>query len=89
MAGFYQRTMALLDAIFMDPTDVPVETAISDLAGRQGTDINADILANLQPWLLVHDSPQHPLGLPLMVTVVMAADAGSDVRIWLRRHYVD
>ena len=37
-------------------------------------DIRADILGKLQPIVVVHDSPQHPLRLPLMVTAVASAD---------------
>jgi hypothetical protein len=79
--ALYARVVALCDAAFTDPTDLPIDRIISDLAKRQGVDVRKDILDRLQPLVLVHDYPQHPLRLPLMVTVVTAAQTGSEEKV--------
>jgi hypothetical protein len=79
--ALYARMLALSDAILTDPTDQPVEKIITDLAKRNGIDIQKDILDHLQPLVLIHDFPQHPLHLPLMVTALSAAEAGTDEKV--------
>src|SRR5262249_13551528 len=79
--ALYSRMLALSDAVLTDPTDQPVEKIISDIAKRNGVDLRKDILDHLQPLVLVHDFPQHPLHLPLMVTAVSAAEAGTDEKV--------
>ncbi len=80
-ALLYQRTMAIADATFIDPGEPPVETQAADLAQKAGVDIRADILDRLQPYVLVHDSPRHPLDVPLMVTTLAAARPGSETKV--------
>jgi len=81
--ALYARMLALSDAILTEPTDQPVEKIISDLARRNGVDVRKDILDHLQPLVLVHDFPQHPLRLPLMVTAITATEAGTDEKVRL------
>jgi hypothetical protein len=76
----YRRAMAVCDAALTDPTDKPVERILSDLAASQGVDLQKDLLSRLEPLVLVHDFPQHPLQLPLMMTVVAAAEPGSQAK---------
>lgn len=79
--SFYTRVMALCDAILTDPTDEPTEAVVASHARRQGIDVRKDILERLQPLVLVHDHPQHPLRLPLMVTALAAAQTGSEEKV--------
>jgi hypothetical protein len=80
--ALYDHTIALLDAILPPTSDGPIDQDIADFARRENVNIQTDILAHLEPIVLVHDSPQHPLKLPLMVTVLAAADPAhqEDVR---------
>jgi len=77
----YQRAMAALDAAFIDPGDEPLETQAAALAQKAGVDLGADILERLEPYVLVHDSPRHPLGIPLMVTTLAAARPGGEAKV--------
>lgn len=81
--GLYDRVMALCDAIVTGPTDTPVARQAQDLTLRQGVDIRKDILDRLQPLVLIHDSPRHPLGIPGIVTAVAAAHPGSEEKLKL------
>jgi hypothetical protein len=72
--ALWTRLMALVDAVAPDDSGERADQSIQDFATKVGVDIRADILAKLQPIVVVHDAPQHPLRLPLMVTAVAAAD---------------
>ena len=69
----YARVTALLDAVLSDPSDVPMRQRVDGFCLQQKVDFSKDILENLQPRVLIHDYPQHPLRLPLMVTMIGAA----------------
>ena len=69
----YSRTMALLDAMLTGPAEDSMEKKVTVFAAKYGVDVRKDILAKLEPIVVVHDWPQHPLRLPLMVTAVGAA----------------
>jgi hypothetical protein len=79
--SFYTRVMALCDAILTDPTDEPTEAVVARHARRQGIEVRRDILERMQPLVLVHDHPQHPLRLPLMVTALAAAQTGAEEKV--------
>jgi hypothetical protein len=72
----YRRAMAVGDAVLTDPGDLPVEKRIDAFAAQLGVDIHKDLLDRLQPLVLVHDWPGHPLHLPLMATFVGAVEPG-------------
>jgi len=80
--ALYDHTIALLAAILPATSDGPLDQDIADFARLENVNIQEDILAHLEPIVLVHDWPQHPLRLPLMVTVLAAADPAhqEDVR---------
>jgi hypothetical protein len=77
----YGRTLSLLDAIFNDPTDQPFEKQLALFADKYQVDVRRDILSKLQPIVVVHDWPQHPLRLPLMVTAVAAVKPGDREKV--------
>jgi hypothetical protein len=70
----WTRFTALLDAVVPDASGKSTNQWIQDFAQQQGVDIQTDILAKLEPVVVVHDAPQHPLRLPLMVTAIAAAN---------------
>jgi hypothetical protein len=77
----YGRTLSLMDAIFTDPTDRPLEKQVAIFAGKYQVDVRRDILSKLQPIVVVHDWPPHPLRLPLMVTAVGAVAPGEREKV--------
>jgi hypothetical protein len=76
----YHRALAIGDALFGGPSDEPLEKTLDGLAGGLGVDLHKDLLDRLEPLVLIHDYPQHPLGLPLMVTLLAAVEPGSQAR---------
>jgi len=85
---FYDRIVGLLDAVMghgevtkIGPADAGVRSAIAAFPKLYSVDLQRDIVAHLSPRVLVHDAPQHPLHLPLMVTVVAAAEPGHEVAV--------
>jgi hypothetical protein len=77
----YERMLLIFDSVVTDPTDDPLAKKVDMFAERVGVNVRKDILAHLQPIVVVHDVPQHPLKLPLMVTAVGAAEAGSREKV--------
>jgi hypothetical protein len=76
-ANIYTRTLSLMDAILTDPTDQPLEKQVAIFADKYQVDVRRDILSKLEPIVVVHDWPPHPLRLPLMVTAVGAVKPGD------------
>jgi hypothetical protein len=79
----YRRALAVSDALTTRPGggDASAEQVITGVARARGVDVQKDLLGRLQPLVLVHDAPRHPLGLPLMVTVVAAAEPGAEEKV--------
>jgi hypothetical protein len=77
----YHRVMAVADTLKNDSGNESLEAYVARLAQQRGVDVRKDILDRLQPLVLVHDVPQHPLHLPLMVTVLSAAEPGSEDKV--------
>ncbi len=72
--SLFTRFTALLDAALPDSSGQHTDQVITQFAAQQKINIQTDILAHLQPIVLIHDAPQHPLRLPLMVTAIAAAE---------------
>lgn len=75
--GLYARVTALLDAILTEEGELPVDAKVKKFAARHGVDLQKDVLSKAEHIVLVHDFPQHPLGIPLMVTAIASADGGG------------
>jgi hypothetical protein len=75
--GLYARMTALLDAILTDEGEPPVDAKVKKFATHHGVDLDKDVLSKAEHIVLVHDFPQHPLGIPLMVTAIASADGGG------------
>lgn len=69
----YRRITAILDAVAPNGNGLPAERTVERFCLQNHLDLQKDILANLEPLVLVHDSPRHPLRVPFMLTVVGAA----------------
>ncbi len=79
--ALFTRTLALLDAIVPD-NKMTLSQMLAKEEARRHVKIERDILPFLEPIILIHDAPQHPLRLPLMVTIIGAAqpDHAADVK---------
>ncbi len=75
--GLYTRITALLDAVLTDEGEAPVDEKVRRFATRLRVDLQKDVLNRAAPLVLVHDYPQYPLGIPLMVTVIASADGAG------------
>ncbi|MGN6370794.1 MAG: hypothetical protein ACTHN5_21275 [Phycisphaerae bacterium] len=79
--ALFTRTLTLLDAIVPD-NKMNLSQMLAKEEAHRNVNIERDILPYLEPIVLIHDAPPHPLRLPLMVTVVGAAqrDHAADVK---------
>jgi hypothetical protein len=78
---FFDRVSGVCDVVLKTSADDPIAKQAETFAARQGVELRKDILRKLSPVVLVHDSPAHPLKLPLMVTAVGAGEPGIDKTI--------
>ncbi len=83
-AGLFTRTLALLDAIVPD-NHMTLSQMLAKEEAHRHVNVERDILPYLEPIVLIHDAPEHPLRLPLMVTIVGAAqpEHAADVKAHL------
>ncbi len=77
----WTRVVALLDAMITEKGHEGLQQVLERFAGGKGVDIQKDLLGNLEPMVLVHDAPRHPLRLPLMVTVEGGAKSGREAGV--------
>ena len=79
--ALFTRTLTLLDAIVPD-NKMTLSQMLAKEEARRHVKIERDILPFLEPIILIHDAPQHPLRLPLMVTIIGGAqpDHAVDVK---------
>jgi len=79
--ALYSRVLVLLDAI-VPSGRLTVSQMLAHEEARHHVSLERDVIPYLQPIVIIHDAPQHPLRLPLMVTIVGAAqpEHADDVR---------
>ncbi|HVS70454.1 MAG TPA: hypothetical protein VHQ47_04280 [Phycisphaerae bacterium] len=75
----YTRITAVLDAILTDEGEPSVDQKVRRFAALHHVDLQKDVLTKASPLILVHDWPQHPLGIPLMVTAIASAGTNGPV----------
>ncbi len=72
----YERLVSSLDLLTGDKR--PLADQVRLFPQLYGVNLERDILDQLAPQVLIHDAPQHPLHLPLMITGVASAKAGQE-----------
>lgn len=76
---FYSRIADLTDVIEERGADrAGVVEDVRKIKNETGVDVQQDLVEGLGDLVLIHDAPRHPLGLPMMVTVVAAARPGHE-----------
>lgn len=75
----YERLVTSLDLITGDKR--PLADQVRLFPKLYKVDLQQDILEKLARPVLIHDAPQHPLRLPLMITGVVAAKQGKETEV--------